>query len=209
MPENTGDSALFREQMRKTLLNARAALPAVEREQHSQRIREQLRTWVAGPQAQVLPTQSVGFCLPWREECDLRPVLAELAASGWAVSVPVVTKRAQPMRFREWLPASAMTKDGHGIPIPDTDECAPPALLLMPVVGVDRHGYRLGYGGGYFDRTVAALDQAGARPYCLGVGFALACIDDSRPQTHDQRLDLLLTERGMIDFARPTLDARP
>ena len=103
-----------------------------------------------------------------------------------------------------------MVSDRHGIAIPDTAPGTAPEVLLLPVVAVDPSGFRLGYGGGYFDRTLDALAHGGMLPLCIGVGFALAQVDDIYAQPHDRRVDGLATETGLTaftnNFAR-TLDA--
>lgn len=106
------------------------------------------------------------------------------------------------MTFHDWCPDTPTGHDAAGVPIPGGPAVAAPGIVLLPVVGVDRRGYRLGYGGGYFDRTLAALDAAGARPLCIGVGFLLSCVDTIRPQPHDQPLDMLVTENGLRHFLR-------
>lgn len=201
MPENTEDCALFRDKLRQQLRTARAALSPARHAHHSGAIVATLRDWLAGPQAPVLTARSVGFCLPWQGECAIEPLLVALAGEGWQVSVPVALTPNQPMIFRRWWPQVPLTRDRHGIAIPDTEPCAAPALLLIPLLGVDAHGYRLGYGGGYFDRTLAELAVHGQRPVCVGVGFELARIDTLAAQAHDQPLDALVTEAGLVFFA--------
>lgn len=95
-----------------------------------------------------------------------------------------------------------MTKDRHGIAIPDTAQVAAPDILLLPVVAVDPRGYRLGYGGGYFDRTLAMLQAQGKFPVCVGIGFELARATDILVQAHDQPLQWLATENGLQAFPR-------
>jgi 5,10-methenyltetrahydrofolate synthetase len=87
-----------------------------------------------------------------------------------------------------------MTVDPYGIPIPATPPAPPPDVLLIPLVAFDAAGYRLGYGGGYFDRTLAALDP---RPLSVGVGFELARVADLQPAPHDIPLDRIVTEAGV------------
>jgi 5,10-methenyltetrahydrofolate synthetase len=103
------------------------------------------------------------------------------------------------MQFRLWRPDSPMTDDRHGIPIPDTPACEAPDIVLLPLVAFDDQGYRIGYGGGYFDRTLAALDP---RPFAIGVGFELARVESVRPEPHDIRLDAIVTEAGLREFGR-------
>lgn len=88
-----------------------------------------------------------------------------------------------------------MTTDRHGIPIPAGDGSLHPEVVLLPLVAFDADGYRIGYGGGYFDRTLAAMSP---RPLAIGVGFELARVDSTGPQAHDIRLDVIVTEAGSV-----------
>jgi 5-formyltetrahydrofolate cyclo-ligase len=198
MPENTEESAHFRTALRQQLLSKRAARTHVEHAANAAALIAHLQTWLTHDCAPSI--RDIGFCLPTQGECDLTALVTELVGLGWHVSVPVVEQRAAPMIFRHWTPSSAMTHDRHGIAIPDTAACAPPALLLIPVVGVDVRGFRLGYGGGYFDRTLADLTARGMRPLCVGVGFECARIETIHPAAHDEQLDLLVTECGLQPF---------
>jgi 5-formyltetrahydrofolate cyclo-ligase len=109
--------------------------------------------------------------------------------------MPIVETVNAPMRFRTWTPTSAMGVDRHGIPIPADGEDIQPQILLLPLVAFDAQGFRLGYGGGYFDRTLATLVP---RPWAIGVGFELGRVPDIRPQAHDMPLDVTVTEAGIV-----------
>lgn len=98
-----------------------------------------------------------------------------------------------------------MATDHHGIPIPAGDEVVSPALLIVPLNVFDAAGYRLGYGGGYFDRTLAALDPT---PTCVGVAFELARAGSTHPQPHDQPMDWIVTEAGVF-VGRPEAGTPP
>ena len=115
---------------------------------------------------------------------------------GWRICVPTVVKADAPMTFRAWAADSAMTVDRHGIPIPADGAVLIPDVVLLPLVAFDARGFRLGYGGGYFDRTLAGIAP---RPLAVGVGFELARVDSIRPQAHDIPLDAVVTEAG-VDF---------
>jgi 5,10-methenyltetrahydrofolate synthetase len=103
------------------------------------------------------------------------------------------------MIFRRWTPDTEMALDRHGIPIPATGEELRPDVVLLPLVAFDPQGFRLGYGGGYFDRTLAAMVP---RPLAIGVGFELGRVADIRPQAHDIPLDATLTEAGIVHHVR-------
>jgi 5,10-methenyltetrahydrofolate synthetase len=107
----------------------------------------------------------------------------------------VVVAPEAAMIFRLWTPDTPMTADRHGIPIPAGSDTVVPDVVLLPLVAFDPQGYRLGYGGGYFDRTLAAMSP---RPLALGVGFEVARVDSVRPQPHDIRLDAIVTEADIV-----------
>lgn len=188
------DSASFRERLRLEKIAAREAMPPAQHASASSAIEARLKSVMA-----ARPPQSIGFCWPVRREFDCRPLVSALVDAGWRACQPVVVKPAAPMQFRGWTPVAPMTADRHGIPVPDMPACAPPDVLLLPLVAFDEQGYRLGYGGGFFDRTLAALDH---RPLAIGVGFELGRVATLQPQAHDVRLDMIVTEAGTWRFDR-------
>ena len=136
----------------------------------------------------------VAFYWPIKDEPDLRPLMVEMQASGRSIALPLVETRAAPLVFRLWTPETRMERGHWNIPVPPRD--APevmPDVVLAPLMGWDSEGYRLGYGGGYFDRTLAALSP---RPFSIGVGLAAAKLPTIYPQPHDIPMDVILTERG-------------
>lgn len=198
MPEITADgvaSDLLSERgvLRKTLLERRLRLAVDDWQQLSRRVCAHL--YDGFPQ---LATLSVAFCWPVRNEVDLRPLIDRWASEGqrgFRALLPVVVGEQQPLGFRVWSPASAMFSDRYGIPTPACGDFEIPEALLLPVNGFDSAGYRLGYGGGYFDRTLASRSP---RPLVVGVGFELARLDSIRPEPHDQPLDAMVTEVGVF-----------
>jgi 5,10-methenyltetrahydrofolate synthetase len=129
-----------------------------------------------------------------RAEVDCTSLAEALVAGGWRAAMPVVETSAAPMRFRAWTPDAPMARDPYGIPIPETASCDPPGILLLPLVAFDAAGYRLGYGGGYFDRTLAACSPC---PFAVGVGFDCCAVESIRPGPHDIPLDIVVTESGV------------
>ena len=188
--------AAVRRRLRSERLAARNALDSTTHALRSQ----QACAAIAALLADHTPS-SLGFCTPFGSELDIAPLLPDLLAAGWHLCVPVVATVAAPMEFRSWGPDAPTGLDPHGIAIPLTAPCPAPDILLLPSVAVDTLGYRLGYGGGYFDRTLEALAARGRRPYCIGMGFELACVDSIAPQTHDQPLDVFVSEAGATLFA--------
>lgn len=140
------------------------------------------------------PPSTLGFCWPMRKEFDCRSLVARLLAAGWRACLPVAQIPAAAMPFRAWTPEAAMTTDRYGIPVPAEGELLVPDIVLLPLVAFDRQGYRLGYGGGHFDRTLAALVP---RPFAIGVGFECSRFDSIGPEPHDMPLDAVVTEIGV------------
>jgi len=191
--DHAGDSAPFRERLRRERIAARQALTEAAHARASALIAASLKSALAARRP-----QAIGFCWPVRREFDARPLVSALILSGWRACQPVVVAPAAPMQFHGWTPEAPMTADRHGIPIPDTAPCAAPDILLLPLVAFDGEGYRIGYGGGYFDRTLAALRP---RPLTIGVGFELGRTATTQPRAHDIRLDMIVTEAGAWTFA--------
>ncbi len=149
---------------------------------------------------QLLAARSPGvlaFCWPIRAEFDCRPLVRRLMDSGWRSCIPTVVEVSTPMTFRVWTPDSTMTVGRYGIPIPADGATLIPDVVLLPLVAFDARGFRLGYGGGYFDRTLAGLVP---RPFAIGVAFEVARVNSIRPQAHDIPLDAVVTEAGVDYF---------
>lgn len=136
----------------------------------------------------------VGFCWPYKREFDVRFAVHELREGGSRVALPVVEKKATPLRFFEWWPGAPVKPGVFGLPIPQGTEELRPQALLIPPVGFDDAGYRLGYGGGFFDRTLAAADPV---PLKIGVGFEVSRLRTIFPQPHDIPMDFVVTEAGV------------
>lgn len=159
----------------------------------STRIEDYLFHWLS-----TRPPATLAVCWPVRGEFDPRPLAGRLAAQGWTLSMPVVVVPAAPMAFHRWTPGDPLVPGVHGIPVPASAQPARPDVVLVPLVAFDDRCYRLGYGGGYFDRTLAALTP---RPETVGVGFELGRVDSILPEAHDLPLDRIVTEAGV--FVRP------
>lgn len=134
--------------------------------------------------------------MPIRTEIDPRPAMAEAAAHG-PVGVPVIDAAGQPLRFALWEPGCALVEGAFGAQVPAVIAQMDPEILIVPLVAFDRKGGRLGYGGGFYDRT---LQRLRARRATLAIGFAFAAqeADDLPLEPTDQPLDLIVTEAGVI-----------
>lgn len=131
---------------------------------------------------------------PIKGEPNLRPWLTGLAARGATAALPVVVERAQPLVFRHWASGVAMERGFWNIPVPVAGPELVPDIVLAPIVGFDDAGYRLGHGGGYFDRTLAARVP---RPRAIGVGMSSARLATIHPQWHDIPMQAIVTEEGV------------
>ena len=198
LPESAvGSSGVARQMLRREALARRTALTPAEHGQRSQAICHHL---VANfPQ---LASLQVGFCWPVNQEPDVRAALAawrDAGDSAFAALLPVVLSTDAPLAFRDWHPGTVLMTDRYGIPSPAEGHFLQPQALLIPLLAFDAAGFRLGYGGGYFDRTLA---DSYPRPLAIGVGFELCRVATVHPQAHDERLDAVVTEAGVTRFVR-------
>ncbi len=181
----------WRGRERKRLVEARKAIGAAERERRTALIASHLGQ-LLGP---VVAGKCISAYWPFQGEPDLRGWLADIAAEGATCLLPVVAQKAGPLEFRTWTPGAALTRGVLGILIPAGGQQRQPDIVIAPVIGYDRGCYRLGVGGGYFDRTLAALSP---RPLAIGIGFAQQQIRTIKPQPHDIPMDAVVTENGVI-----------
>jgi 5-formyltetrahydrofolate cyclo-ligase len=177
----------WRKAERERLIALRMALPASVRREMGERIAALLQEILLGRPG------ILGIYWPFRAEFDPRPLVDRLVAAGLEVALPVVVDRKGPLEYRAWAPGEALTAGVWDIPIPEKREIVVPAMVLAPLVGFDDSCYRLGYGGGYFDRTLGALDP---RPLAIGVGFSCQRIATIHPQQFDIPMALVVTETG-------------
>jgi 5-formyltetrahydrofolate cyclo-ligase len=135
--------------------------------------------------------------LPIRDEIDPLPAMLALSGLGYRVAAPVIEARGRPLAFRSWTPGGTTVTGPFGVPVPAAGETVEPDVLLVPMLAFDRRGHRLGYGGGFYDRTIAGLR---ARREIAAIGFAYA--DQEMPEVpdseHDMRLDAIVTDLGVI-----------
>ncbi|HEY3798992.1 MAG TPA: 5-formyltetrahydrofolate cyclo-ligase [Caulobacteraceae bacterium] len=176
-----------RQTERARLIAAREAMPAHARAEASAAILATLRDWLPPDPAAVV----AGYW-PMRGEFDPLPWLRNLPAAA----LPVVTAPHTPLAFRPWREGAPMETALFRTTHPSQGEFVRPDVLLVPMVGFDAAGHRLGYGGGYYDRTIAAL-RPGVR--AIGVGFELGRLASLEPQPHDARLDAIVTEAGVFE----------
>ncbi len=179
----------WRKQKRAELIAQREALEAVRHRQMNAAISAHIEAGFT-----LLSNMTIGFCWPYKSEFDARFVVRHFRQLGAAAALPVVIAKAQPLQFRAWWPGAPMMKGVYDIPIPDGTALVVPDAAIVPMIGFDAQAYRLGYGGGYFDRT---LDAASPRPLAIGVAFEFAGLPTIRPQPHDVPMDFVVTEAGI------------
>ncbi len=178
--------AAWRTATRERLLAARAAMSDEEHRSAS--------LAVNGRFANLQPVSEarcVGFFWPVRREVSVLPTIERLLHAGKRAALPVVIGKGKPLEFRAWTLQSTMTEGVYGIPYPSSGEPVQPDLLLIALLGFDAASYRLGYGGGYYDRTLAAM---AVKPLTIGVGFELGRLLSIHPQPFDIPMDRIVTE---------------
>jgi 5-formyltetrahydrofolate cyclo-ligase len=177
---------VWRREQRKRLIAARMAATAAERRAWEAAIAARLAEILA-----ALPGDTLGIYWPFQAEPDPRALAEQERARGRQIALPAVVDRRGPLEYRLWQPGMAMENGVFNLPVPKTRAVVRPDIVLAPLVGFDDAHYRLGYGGGYFDRTLAALAP---RPVAIGVGFELARLDSVLPRPHDVPMDVIVTE---------------
>ena len=191
-PQQASDVARWRKAERTRLLEARKALSVEARRSWGLALMDHLRVLL--PQVPGWGPGTV-FSAYWpiKGEADLRPLMTELHQQGIAVALPLVETKAAPLVFRRWTPETTMVRGDWNIPVPPPDApVVTPQVALAPLVGWEDGRYRLGYGGGYFDRTLA-----GVHPFAIGVGLQSARLATIFPQPHDIPLNAIVTESGV------------
>jgi 5-formyltetrahydrofolate cyclo-ligase len=190
-PQQMIDLARWRKSERMRLRADRLSIPSEKRAALTEMLTTQLEILLSDHNLQG--TVVSGYW-PIKGELDLRPWLADLYRRGAVIALPVVERPAAPLVFRRWHPGMEMERGFWNIPVPPASaEPLFPRISLAPLVGWDSEGFRLGYGGGYFDRTLAALHP---RAWVIGVGLQGAQISTIFPQPHDVRMGSIVTEMG-------------
>ncbi len=181
---------------RQALIDQRLNMPdRLERADWLQRV---MRIWLVGREDTM-----IGAYWPIKGEFDPLPALHRWKEDGELleqplrrrIGLPMVDRVHKTLKFHAWYPGCPMEEDAYNIPKPKDTEVIVPTLLFVPCVGYGAGGYRLGYGGGFYDRTLAALQP---RPFTVGLGFAHGFLPDLEPEEHDVPLDAILNENGVV-----------
>jgi 5,10-methenyltetrahydrofolate synthetase len=192
--EPSRDKATLRKQLQAERLGL------LDRHQRAAHLQEVLQVWLIGR-----PESSIGAYWPIKGEFDALPALYRWSESGDVdlppearqtrrIGLPVINRETKQLSFHVWYPGCPMEEDAYGIPKPKGTEMFHPELLVVPCVGFGPGGVRLGYGGGFYDRTLAAISP---RPVTVGLGYAHAHVPWLVAEPHDVPLDAILTEEGV------------
>ena len=182
--------------LRERLIRERLDLP--NRLELSEQLQRVMRFWLVDRQDTV-----IGAYWPIKGEFDPLPALHRWKEDGELldepqlrrIGLPVVDKQHKTLTFHAWYPGCEMEEDAYGIPKPKDPELIVPTLLFVPCVGYGPGGYRLGYGGGFYDRTLAVLEP---HPFTVGLGFTHGFLEDLLPDEHDIPLDAILNDNGVV-----------
>lgn len=180
----------WRHERRRGLLNQRLSVDAAVRRQLSREIVVRLANLI---DAAAYPT--LGFYWPIRGEIDVRELARTHLAAGGRTALPVIVNKHAPVEFWQWEPAMPTQPGVLNIPVPRERRLLIPDVLVVPLLGFDRAHFRLGYGGGYYDRTLAAAER---RPLAIGVASAEAELQTIYPQPHDIPMDVIVTEQFIL-----------
>ncbi|MEO7940310.1 MAG: 5-formyltetrahydrofolate cyclo-ligase [Burkholderiaceae bacterium] len=189
----------WRRTQRAELLALRMAIPAAQRMRMNRHITDALQDAfpLAGPLV-------IAAYWPFKGEFDPRFVLRSWRLRGACTALPVVVAKGQPLQFRAWWPGMRTEPGVYQLPVPVGSAVVRPDVVLMPPIGFDRQGYRLGYGGGFYDRTLAALSP---QPVKIGVAFGVSAMPTIEPQPHDVPMDFVATEDGIRAVENQSLTA--
>lgn len=186
------DFTLLKRQMRLTAVRKRSEIAADYASISAEKL-------VDLAQRLALPAKAaVSAYWPMKSEMDVRPLMRYFHETGHTVCLPVVTRKDEPMLFRRWAPDDKLVVGMYGVEQPDEkSESVVPDVLFLPLLAFDRRGGRLGYGGGFYDRTLKLLRKEGHR-LIAGVGFAMQEVESVPLEETDERLDVILTEKELI-----------
>jgi 5-formyltetrahydrofolate cyclo-ligase len=182
----------WRREQRTRLLAERQAMSTPAHRAASRAIGERLSAVLQASRPAI-----AGAYWPIRREFNPLPLLQQLIDSGARVALPCILQKNAPLEFRLWRPGARLAVGVYDIPYPADGEAVTPDTLVIPLVGYDLLGYRLGYGGGYYDRTVPTLSP---RPRLIGLGFTGAQLQTIYPQPYDIRMDCIVTDAATLDL---------
>ena len=183
----------WRAPTRTALLARRAALELKTRQERGARAKERLCADI-----DLKPYRVLGIYWPIRAEIDVRDIAIRHIEAGGIAALPVIVHKNAPVEFWPWEPGTSMRRGVWNIPVPAAGTAVRPDALIIPLVGFDAACFRLGYGGGYYDRTLAGLSPL---PLRIGLGYAEAQIATIYPQPHDVPMTVIVTDRALYRAA--------
>lgn len=177
---------------------ARRAAVAARREAAAERLGPRAAARLAATLAPCAGAVLAGY-MPIRTEVDPQPALAAHLArgAGGRICLPVIEAPALPLAFRDWHPGARLVTGPFGVQVPEAGDWLTPTVLIVPLLAFDWRGYRLGYGGGFYDRSLAALRARGP-VIAIGLAYAAQEVEEVPVEATDQPLDLIVTEAGVI-----------
>jgi 5,10-methenyltetrahydrofolate synthetase len=199
MTDAPDDLKAWRKARRAELIARRIGIPPEARDAANERITRALIEAFTPP-----PETVVGFCWPFKNEFDARFAVRGWREAGALAALPEVVAPKTPLQFRLWKPGVAMRPGVYDIPVPDGTPIVPPDMAIVPMNGFDARGYRLGYGGGFFDRTLAACER---RVVAIGVAYEALRLETIHPQPYDIPMDFVVTEHAIYAAGGEPLQA--
>lgn len=180
----------WRDVQRQRLIGFRQGLPVAERDRLALNIIDEIKQRVDPGK-----DHCISVYWPYRGEPNLHELMSSSHSNGARMALPVVINKQSPLVFRQWTPGCELERGVLKIPIPTNGAELIPNVVIAPLVGFDRQCYRLGYGGGYFDRTLAAMSP---RPFIIGIGHRGLELETIYPQAHDIPMDIIITGKGQV-----------
>ena len=188
----------WRKAQRAELVARRERIPDADRRAWNDRMTELLLAGFEIPEETI-----VGLCWPYKAEFDARFAMRRWRERGATAALPEVVDRNAPLQFRKWWPGAPLRPGVYDIPVPDGTDIVTPDVAVVPMNAFDECGFRLGYGGGFFDSTLAA---AGGRLVAIGVSYECLRVRTIHPQPHDIPMDFVVTEAGIYAGAGKPLE---
>lgn len=183
------DWTIWRQEQRRQLIAKRQKLSGTPRLDAEQQIQQRLVSLLT-----AMPMGVISFYMPIHGEINCQPVIENLLGRGWRAALPKIIAKNTALQFRQWTTDSKMQPEIWQIPVPQNTAELTPDVLLIPLVGFDTNLHRLGNGGGFYDRSLAAITP---KPLAIGIGLESLKLTDIEPQPHDIAMDIVVTEQAI------------
>jgi 5-formyltetrahydrofolate cyclo-ligase len=179
----------WKQQQRQRLLTERANISKKERAQFQTSVLSSLKLYL-----DKLSPSTLALYWPIKGELDCLCLAPALIEGGWKLVIPVMDTKSKHLNFASWSPEMEMEMGDWNIPVPKVCDWLQPDIFLIPLVGFDKQNFRLGYGGGYYDRTLAEVNKSVTT---VGIGFDMGRFESIHPHQYDIPMDIILTESGL------------